>query len=239
MSKYNIFVVDPPYTFRDSLSMSNVARGANANYKVINNNDLLSLPIQDICADDAIMALWVPSTLLPFGLFLLAKWGFEFKQTYVWIKIKSRPLDFFKKAILRCKKSPEVYYDEFAYKRVVQSIAASVDNINFNSKDTILSFGMGRLFRQTHELALIGIRGNVYKYLRNKSQRSVSFDTVHKHSEKPEFLQNSLDVMFPDDMKRLEIFARRDRVNWTCVGLECPSTLGEDIRTSLTRLARE
>jgi N6-adenosine-specific RNA methylase IME4 len=239
MTKYNILVVDPPYNFKDSLSMSDVARGSSSNYRILHNNDLLSLPISDVCANDAILALWVPSALLPFGFSLLAKWEFEFKQTYVWIKTKNKPLDFFKKAVLACLKNSEVCYDEFAYKRLVRDIASGVDNINFNSKDTILSFGMGRLFRQTHEIALIGVRGNVYNRLRNRSQRSVAFAKTYKHSEKPEHLQNSLDVMFPDDMKRLEVFARRDRINWTCIGLECPSTLGEDVKDSLARLAKE
>ena len=37
----------------------------------------------------------------------------------------------------------------------------------------------------------------------------------------------------------LELFARRDRPGWTTVGLECPSTEGEDIFASIDRLTDE
>ncbi len=93
---------------------------------------------------------------------------------------------------------------------------------------------MGRLFRQTHEICLIGTNNNkIYKKLKNKSQRSVSFGENLKHSAKPEHLQNSLDEMFPGTEK-LEMFARRHRKDWLCVGNEICN--GEDIRDSLKNL---
>ena len=55
------------------------------------------------------------------------------------------------------------------------------------------------------------------------------------HSQKPEQLQDSLDLMFPQ-WNKLELFCRRDRLNWDCIGNECPSTTGEDIRDVLTRM---
>lgn len=36
----------------------------------------------------------------------------------------------------------------------------------------------------------------------------------------------------------LDIFARRDRKGWTCVGLESLKTIGEDIRDTLDRLKK-
>jgi N6-adenosine-specific RNA methylase IME4 len=96
---------------------------------------------------------------------------------------------------------------------------------------------MGRLFRQTHELVLIGVRGKIYNHLENKSQRSVHFYPATKHSVKPELLQDMLENMFPADTNLcLELFARRDRKNWICAGNENKSTFGEDIRDSITRL---
>ena len=103
------------------------------------------------------------------------------------------------------------------------------------SFDNLLAFGMGRLFRQTHELAIIGVRGKIYNHLENKSQRSVHFHPATKHSVKPEYLQDRLDLMFPKG-NRLEMFARRARKGWVCVGLESPQTMGEDIRDTLNRL---
>ena len=97
---------------------------------------------------------------------------------------------------------------------------------------------MGHCFRQTHELALIGTRGKYTQILQNRSQRSVHISpSLSKHSEKTEELQNRLDIMFPNETK-LEMFARRERPGYTCVGWESPSTIKEDIRDSIERLAK-
>jgi N6-adenosine-specific RNA methylase IME4 len=99
-----------------------------------------------------------------------------------------------------------------------------------------LAFGMGRLFRQTHETALICTSGkSVYTSLEDHSQRSVTFWPNMGHSQKPPTLHFSLEAMFPQANK-LELFARRDFPGWTCVGKECPSSLDEDIVDSIKRL---
>jgi len=102
--------------------------------------------------------------------------------------------------------------------------------------DQSLSFGMGRTFRASHEVALIGINNTkIYQALQNKSQRSVSFAPNLGHSVKPETLQDSLDLMFPKTNK-IELFARRERNGWTCLGNECSASKGEDIIVSLEKL---
>lgn len=94
-------------------------------------------------------------------------------------------------------------------------------------------FGMGRLFRQSHEIALIGTSGkSIYPKLKNNSQRSVSFDFNKGHSIKPEVLQERLEVMFPNSEK-LEIFARRTRLGWECIGNDIN---GVDIKDSIKSL---
>lgn len=99
-----------------------------------------------------------------------------------------------------------------------------------------LAFGMGRLFRQTHETALICASGKtVYPLLEDHSQRSVCFHPNLGHSRKPPNLHESLEKMFPEANK-LELFARQDKPGWTCIGNECPSTLGRDIRDVIPEL---
>jgi len=93
--------------------------------------------------------------------------------------------------------------------------------------------GMGRLFRQSHEIALIGTSGkSVYKTLNNRSQRSVAFDLNAGHSTKPGTLQERLEFMFPKADK-LELFARRSRPGWTVIG---DAVTGIDIRQSIQNL---
>ena len=92
---------------------------------------------------------------------------------------------------------------------------------------------MGRLFRQTHEIALICTSGrSVYRHLKDKSQRSVAFDINKGHSIKPDTLQDRLEIMFPE-AKKLELFARRQKPGWTCVG---DAIDGKDIRDVIPEL---
>lgn len=94
--------------------------------------------------------------------------------------------------------------------------------------------GMGRLFRQSHEIALIGTSGkSVYLWLDDHSQRSVAFDLNQGHSIKPPTLQQRLEKMFPN-AKKLEMFARRPRKGWTVVG---DGIDGKDISQAIQELA--
>lgn len=226
--KFRVILADCPWNFGDSLTMSKSKRGASSNYDTMSIQDLKSLPVEDIADKDSILLLWVPSSLLSEGLDVMKSWGFRQTQTHVWVKTKKIPLKDFKKDILlSLKKIPENGLRIFVNELVSQ----------FNIGN-ILAFGMGRLFRQTHEILLVGVRGRIYNHLRDKSQRSVHFFPATKHSIKPEILHTILGKMFPEG-NRLEMFARRNVSGWTCIGNECPSTIGEDIRDSLIRLSHE
>jgi N6-adenosine-specific RNA methylase IME4 len=232
--KFEVIVADCPWSFSDKLTMSDVARGAAANYNLMSNSDIEQLPIKNfISPDGSILALWVPSSLLQEGLNTMKAWGFAHKQTYVWVKTKKQPFEKAQKlfsslismsnkmkigSVSTLKDYKRILYGTFMAFQLSQSLA----------------FGMGRLFRQTHEICLIGTSSNkVYKQLESKSQRSVSFGENLKHSAKPEHLQDSLELMFPAG-NYLELFARRHRPGWTCLGNEICN--GEDIRVSLSKL---
>lgn len=110
------------------------------------------------------------------------------------------------------------------------------------TKSGKIEFGMGRMFRGSHEIALIGTCGKPYANLQNKSQRSLIVDEDlppdfelalnEMYSKKPQNLHNSFNLMFPD-AKKLELFARRHTEGWTCTGNELD---GLDVRESLAKL---
>ena len=229
--KFSVIVADPPWRFNDSLKMSDVKRSAQANYDTMTMQQIREMPVAEACDPaGAVLCLWVPGSLLQDGLDTMKAWGFDHKQTYVWVKIKKHKFTRFtkwiKKSILR---HPQIAYDKFAYTRAINSILENLPNIDFSEE---LAFGMGRLFRQTHEICLIGTRGKILSQLANKSQRSVSFAENLRHSAKPDDLQESLETMFPKSRK-LELFARRLRPGWTCLGNEID---GKDIYDALADL---
>src|SRR5574338_743081 len=224
--KFRVIVADPPWPFADKLVMSDVARGAEANYSVMSIDDIKNLPMQRYTrTDGAILALWVPSSLLQEGLDTMKAWGFAHKQTYVWVKIKKDPLAEIRNIFFDMWKDGEKklsQHTEKSWKNYIANLGSQISVIDWtkgkNFVQDMLAFGMGRLFRQTHEICLIGTSNNkIYQMLKNKSQRSVCFAENLKHSAKPENLQDSLDTMFPQ-AKKLELFARRHRKGWVCLG---------------------
>jgi N6-adenosine-specific RNA methylase IME4 len=229
MVRANVIVADPPYKFDDKLLQSSTKRGAESNYKsIMTDKDIINLDIPGICADDCVLVLWVPGSKLDVAIECCKKWGFKTTQTWVWVKTKQNPLEKLCKNVFKILKKEK----KEDYKRLI------FEKMNEFSLDETLNFFMGHCFRQTHELALVGVRGKYTKLLKNKSQRSVYIGPAKKkHSEKPEELQNRLETMFGEDAIYVELFARRERDGWICVGNEMPGGhFGEDIRDSIERI---
>lgn len=227
--KFRVIVADPPWSFSDSLKMSDVKRGASAQYSTMTTSRIAEMPVRAAChPDGAVLCLWVPGSLLQEGLDVMKAWGFNHKQTYVWVKTKKDIYQSLVRSAIRLVSNAKEA--NFSKKRLNWAVNTIMKEHSMND---VLAFGMGRTFRQTHELCLIGTRGKIYKQLKNKSQRSVSFAENLRHSSKPDHLQKSLEMMFPK-ARKLELFARRIRPGWTCLGNEICN--GEDIYVSLSKL---
>lgn len=77
-------------------------------------------------------------------------------------------------------------------------------------------FGMGRYVRATHETCLIGVRGRCFP--KSRSVRSMFEAPVGAHSAKPDRFFEIVEELY--DGPYLELFARRSRPGWTCLGDE-------------------
>jgi N6-adenosine-specific RNA methylase IME4 len=78
------------------------------------------------------------------------------------------------------------------------------------------AFGMGRIVRAEHEVCLIATSGK--PHIKTKSVRSVFEATLRRHSEKPDKFYNIVEQLV--DGPYVELFARRQRPGWTCLGDE-------------------
>lgn len=184
--KFSLIVADNPWMFSDHLIMSSTKRGAASHYPTIAAEDLCKLEVKDIIADNAILALWCPSSMLENGLTVGRYWGFD-KFSTIWTWVKRNP-------------------------------------------SGLLAFGMGHTFRGSTEHALIFRRGK--KIMPKEHRRNVYIGPPLNYSQKPEALQDDLDVMYPEG-ERLELFARRWRDGWDTTGLELD---GRDVREALAML---
>lgn len=119
----------------------------------------------------------------------------------------------------------------FHQKQVFVWVKLKKDHAKETDPNKSTRVGMGHLFRQSHEIALIGTAGKtVYPLLENHGQRSVAFDLNLGHSCKPDTLQRRLELMFPTANK-VEMFARRSLPGWTCLG---DGVDGKDINDTIT-----
>jgi N6-adenosine-specific RNA methylase IME4 len=84
-------------------------------------------------------------------------------------------------------------------------------------------FGMGRTLRAEHEVCIVATRGRP-QVLNHSTRTTFTTDVtgfsaqVGRHSEKPEVFFKIVEALFPGP--RLELFARRHRPGWTCLGDE-------------------
>ncbi len=83
--KFNIILADPPYAYTFGKSNTRVIEN---HYPTQTLEELAALPVENICADDCVLFLWVPPPKLIEGLQLLQRWGFSYKTSAVWNKLK-------------------------------------------------------------------------------------------------------------------------------------------------------
>ena len=88
-AKYRVLYADPPWNYHDKAETGAVqAGGAEQHYPSMTLDALCALDIQSISADDAVLFLWVTSPLLGDCWPVLTAWGFTYKASFVWDKVK-------------------------------------------------------------------------------------------------------------------------------------------------------
>lgn len=85
--KYRVIYADPPWQYDLEQTSPNLG-GAIKHYNSMSIEDLCALPIKDIVDKDAVLFLWITSPKLNLFLQLMEAWGFEYKTSFVWDKVK-------------------------------------------------------------------------------------------------------------------------------------------------------
>jgi N6-adenosine-specific RNA methylase IME4 len=79
--RYNVILADPPWKF--DAAMTQVPEEV---YPTMTTEDICKLPVADLATPDAVLFLWVPSSLLKKSWLVMESWGFEFVTDMVWVK---------------------------------------------------------------------------------------------------------------------------------------------------------
>lgn len=89
--KYNIIYADPPWKYHNKRSGGSMKEQP---YSVLSTEDIIKLPISNICEKDCILFLWATNPILPEALTVLKAWGFKYKTCLIWRKIMSLGMGF-------------------------------------------------------------------------------------------------------------------------------------------------
>lgn len=87
MKKYQIIYADPPWSYNDKQN-TKLLGGCIKHYSTMSRRELCELPIKDLTEKDAILFIWVTSPLLEAVFEIIKAWGFKYKTSFVWDKIK-------------------------------------------------------------------------------------------------------------------------------------------------------
>jgi N6-adenosine-specific RNA methylase IME4 len=84
--KYRIIYADPPWKYGNSMPLGTTE--PQDYYLLMDTMDICAMPIKDITEKDAVLFLWSTSPHLPEALEVAKAWGFSYKTTFIWDKIK-------------------------------------------------------------------------------------------------------------------------------------------------------
>lgn len=86
---FEIIYADPPWAFSDQKTGGGFVSGASQKYPVMPLSAIQQLPVQAICRANAVLFLWVPTSMkFSHGATVMNNWGFEYKTTIYWEKIR-------------------------------------------------------------------------------------------------------------------------------------------------------
>jgi len=87
--KYRVIYADPPWLYGDSgATLSPNYGGTRWHYPSMSNEELAAKPIKELAAEDAVLFLWVTSPKLDEVWPIIEAWGFEYKTSFVWDKVR-------------------------------------------------------------------------------------------------------------------------------------------------------
>ena len=85
LRKFSVILADPPWNYgSQTIPPSNIA--PQSHYLTASTTKIAALPIKELALDNAVLFLWVPSSLIPDGLKVMEAWGFKYVTSAVWVK---------------------------------------------------------------------------------------------------------------------------------------------------------
>ena len=88
--KYRVIYADPPWDYGEHAQHGKKEQKTTlaSHYASMSDEELCSLPINDLTLNDAVLFIWVTSPLLERVFKIISAWGFQYKTSMIWDKVK-------------------------------------------------------------------------------------------------------------------------------------------------------
>lgn len=86
--KYKVVYADPPWKYGDQRHELETATGAEHHYPTMDLSAICAIPIREHIEDDAVLFIWATSPLLEQCFEVIRAWGFKYKASFVWDKVR-------------------------------------------------------------------------------------------------------------------------------------------------------
>jgi N6-adenosine-specific RNA methylase IME4 len=84
--KYRVIYADPPWSYGNTQPDYHGVQ--DDHYPIMKLSEICAMPIRELVEDDAVLFLWVTSPILEESFQVIKAWGFEYKSSFIWDKIK-------------------------------------------------------------------------------------------------------------------------------------------------------
>lgn len=88
LEKFKTILADPPWRFTNRSGKMAPEHRRLARYSTMSMKEIMELPIAQLAAPKSHLYLWVPNALVPEGLEVMKRWGFNYKSNMIWYKIR-------------------------------------------------------------------------------------------------------------------------------------------------------
>lgn len=85
---FHTILADPPWQFKNRTSKASPEYKKRYHYPTLSLAEIKGIPVQETILKPAHLYLWVPNALIGEGLDVMKSWGFTYKTTIVWRKIR-------------------------------------------------------------------------------------------------------------------------------------------------------
>lgn len=204
--KYQVILADPAWKYNSRAHHETRFRGgACGHYDLMSTADICKIPVSTWADDNAVLFLWACFPMLADAFRVIEAWGFSYKTCgFTWLKANPKtPSPFFGVG----------YYTKSNAEPCLLATRGAVEMTPWGAAEG------------EAETCLLATRGGVLKPAVNTVSQ-VIVAARSEHSAKPDEAMDRIDAMYPD-AARLELFARRQRANWTCWGGELGYWLSE------------